>query len=196
MTQVFDSEGKVIPVTLIQAGPMVVTQIKTFDRDGYAAVQVAYDDSIKKINKPLGGHIGQSGKFRHLREFRINDLNGLENTRKGSRIDVSVFQEGDKIKVTGFSKGRGFQGVMKRHGFHGAPASHGTKHSHRAPGSIGSGFPEHVFKGLRMAGRMGNEQVTQTGLRVIKIDQDHNFLAIKGAIPGARGGLLKIQSED
>lgn len=193
MSQVFIEGGKVVPVTLVEAGPVVVTQIKTADRDGYNAVQVGYDSSIKKINKPLTGHFDQLGKFRYLKEFDLKDINQMQ---KGAKIDVSVFKEGDQVKVTGLSKGRGFQGVMKRHGFHGAPASHGTKHSHRAPGSIGSAFPQHVFKGLRMAGRMGNEQVTQEGLEVVKIDQEKNLLAIKGAVPGARGTLLKIQSEE
>lgn len=193
MSQVFAQKDGVIPVTIVEAGPIVVTEIKRQDRDGYSAVQVGYDSSVKKINKPLSGHIGELGKFRYLREFKSKDIN---QTEKGAKIDVSVFKEGDVVKVTGLSKGRGFQGVMKRHGFHGAPASHGTKHSRRAPGSIGSAFPQHVFKGMKMAGRMGNEQVTQEGLRIIKIDQEKNILAIKGSVPGARGTLLKIQIEE
>lgn len=193
MSQIFDKEGRVVPVTIVEAGPVVVTQLKTFDRDGYVSVQIGYDDTAKKINKPLSGHLKELGKFRYLKEFRIE---GAQELQMGAKIDVSTFQEGDEVKVTGFSKGKGFQGVMKRHGFKGAPASHGTKHAHRAPGSIGAGFPEHVFKGLRMAGRMGYEQVTQLGLKIVKIDPKKNLLAIKGAVPGARGTLLQIQSED
>jgi len=193
MSQVFDKKGNVVPVTIVKAGPVVVTQLKTSDRDGYVSVQVGYDDSAKKMNKPLAGHLKDLGKFRYLKEFRVEDVGELQ---RGTKIDVSTFSEGDNVKITGFSKGRGFQGVMKRHGFRGAPASHGTKHSHRAPGSIGSGFPEHVFKGLRMAGRMGYEQVTQLGLTIVGVDSEKNLLAIKGAVPGARGTLLQIQSED
>lgn len=193
MSQVFDKEGKVTPVTLVEAGPVVVTQVKDGGRDGYTAVQVGYDSSVKKNNRPLAGHLGELGKYRYLNEFRLKEINDLQ---KGTKIDVTIFQEGDKVKVVGLSKGRGFQGVMKRHGFHGAPATHGTKHAHRAPGSIGSGFPQHVLKGLRMAGRMGYAQVTQRGLKIIKIDSEKNLLAVKGAVPGARGTLLRIQSDN
>lgn len=193
MSQVFNKEGNVVPVTIVEAGPIVVTQLKTFDKNGYVSVQVGYDDSAKKMNKPLSGHLKDLGKFRYIKEFRVENA---EELQRGAKIDVSAFNEGDNVKVTGFSKGKGFQGVMKRHGFKGAPASHGTKHSHRAPGSIGSGFPEHVFKGLRMAGRMGYEQITQLGLTIVKVDPEKNLLAIKGAVPGARGTLLQIQSED
>ena len=146
MSQVFSEDRKVTPVTLIEAGPCVVTQVKTEEKDGYQAVQVGFGER-KKINRPLMGHLKDLGKFRYLREIR----NVKEDIKIGDKIDAGVFKEGDKIKVVGISKGKGFQGVMKRHGFHGSPATHGHKHDHRAPGSIGSAFPEHVlnFRGER-----------------------------------------------
>lgn len=194
MSQVFDKDGKVIPVTLVEAGPITVTSIKTMDRDGYAAVQVGYDDSRKHINKPLAGHLKELGKFRYIKEFKATSINPeKDDIKRGKKIDVSVFKEGDVVKVSGLSKGRGFQGVVKRHGFKGSPASHGTKHTLRAPGSIGSAFPQHVFKGIRMAGRMGAERVTQKGLKVVMINVDKNILVIKGAVPGARNTLLEIR---
>lgn len=196
MSQLFDDKGNVVPVTLVQAGPVVVTKIISSDRCGYDAIQVGYDDSRKHISKPLAGHLKELGKFRYLKEFRIPSISAQKaDMELGRKIDVSVFKEGDKVNVSGLSKGRGFQGVVKRHGFRGAPASHGTKHALRSPGSIGSGFPQHVLKGLRMAGHMGHARVTQEGLKVIKIDAEKNILAIKGAVPGARGTLLEIRGE-
>lgn len=188
MSQVFSDDRKVIPVTLIETESCVVTQIKTEEKDGYQATQVGFGEK-KKINKPLAGHLKGLGNFRHLREIRESeDL----KCKVGDKIDISVFEEGDKIKVIGTSKGKGFQGVMKRHGFHGSPASHGHKHDHRAPGSIGSAFPEHVFKGKKMAGRMGSDRVTVKGLKVIKIDKENNLLIIKGAVPGRIGSVVEI----
>ncbi len=188
MSQVFSDDRKVIPVTLIEAESCVVTQIKTEEKDGYQATQVGFGEK-KKINKPLAGHLKGLGNFRHLREIRESeDL----KCKVGDKIDISVFEEGDKIKVIGTSKGKGFQGVMKRHGFHGSPASHGHKHDHRAPGSIGSAFPEHVFKGKKMAGRMGSDRVTVKGLKVIKIDKENNLLIVKGAVPGRIGSVIEI----
>ncbi len=190
MSQVFSDDRKVIPVTLIETESCVVTQIKTEGKDGYQATQVGFGEK-KKINKPLAGHLKSLGNFRHLREIRESeDL----KCKVGDKIDISVFEEGDKIKVIGTSKGKGFQGVMKRHGFHGSPASHGHKHDHRAPGSIGSAFPEHVFKGKKMAGRMGSDRVTVKGLKVIKIDKENNLLIIKGAVPGRIGSVVRVES--
>jgi len=187
MSQVFSEDRKVTPVTLIEAGPCVVTQVKTEEKDGYQAVQVGFGER-KKINRPLMGHLKDLGKFRYLREIR--DVK--EDMKIGDKIDAGVFKEGDKIKVVGISKGKGFQGVMKRHGFHGSPATHGHKHDHRAPGSIGSAFPEHVLKGKKMAGRMGGDQVTVKGLKVVKVDKENNLLAVKGAVPGKRGALVEV----
>ena len=187
MSQVFSEDRKVTPVTLIEAGPCVVTQVKTEEKDGYQAVQVGFGER-KKINRPLMGHLKDLGKFRYLREIR--DVK--EDMKIGDKIDAGVFEEGDKIKVVGISKGKGFQGVMKRHGFHGSPATHGHKHDHRAPGSIGSAFPEHVLKGKKMAGRMGGDQVTVKGLKVVKVDKENNLLAVKGAVPGKRGALVEV----
>lgn len=192
MTQVFDEKNRVIPVTLIEAGPCYVTQIKTEDKDSYQAVQIGFEETLeRKVKSPQKGHFKKAGLgkyFKYLREFKGDNL------KIGEVIDVSLFQEGDKVIVSGVSKGKGFQGVVKRHGFAGGPASHGQKHSLRAPGSIGSAFPERVFKGKRMAGRMGSDRVTTKGLKIIKIDKDSNLLAIKGALPGRKGTLLEIVS--
>ena len=202
MSQVFkdDENGrKVVPVTLIEAGPCVVSQIRDEEKDGYQAVQVGYLEK-KKINKPLAGHLKDLGKLRYLKEFRL-DKNGVgkNNEEKekteyklGDKIDVSVFEIGDKVKVSGVSKAKGFQGVMKRHGFKCGQASHGQKHSNRKPGSIGSAYPEHVIKGRKMAGRMGGVQSTQLGLEVVEVDKERNLLIIKGAVPGNNGVLVRI----
>ena len=182
MTQIFDRDGRIIPVTLIEAGPCQVVQVKTKEKDGYPAVQIGFEKiKDKKVKKP------QKGKgFRYLREFANGDL------KIGHQINVSIFQEGEIVKVAGISKGKGFQGVVKRHGFSGFPASHGTKHGLRAPGSIGSAFPERVWKGKKMAGRMGADRVTVQGLKIIQIDKENNLLAIKGALSGRKGTLLEI----
>lgn len=190
MSQIFSEEGKVSPTTLIEAGPVVVVQVKTKEKDGYEAVQVGFDLK-KKVNKPLKGHLKNLGNFRHLREFRIDS----EKFKIGDRIDVSLFNEGDKVKVSGISKGKGFQGVVKRHGFAGMPASHGHKHHLRSPGSIGQRFPQRTLKGIRMAGRMGGKRITIKNLEVIKIDKENNILAIVGAVPGNMGSLLEISSQ-
>ena len=202
MSQVFkdDENGrKVVPVTLIEAGPCVVSQIRDEEKDGYQAVQVGYLEK-KKINKPLAGHLKDLGKFRYLKEFRLDKTGvGKDSVEKekteyklGDKIDVSVFEIGDKIKVSGVSKAKGFQGVMKRHNFKCGQASHGQKHSNRKPGSIGSAYPEHVIKGRKMAGRMGGVQSTQLGLEVVEVDKDKNLLIIKGAVPGNNGGLVRV----
>ena len=190
MSQIFDKEGNVIPVTLVRVTPNIVVQTRTKEKDGYEAVQVGTGDrKIKNIKKPQQGHFKDLGNFRHVKEFR-----GI-NLERGSKIDASVFQEGDVVKVTGISKAKGFQGVVKRHGFHGAPATHGTKHAHREPGSIGATWPQRVIKGMRMAGRMGGVQITTTGLKVAKVDVENNLIAIKGAVPGKPGTLLVVKGQ-
>jgi len=188
MTQIFGEGGKIFPATIIEAGPVVVTQIKSKDKDGYEAVQIGYGKK-KKLTKPLKGHMGDLGNFRWLREYRA----GAITNKVGDNIDVSVFNEGDRIVLSGTSKGKGFQGVVKRHGFHGLPKTHGTKKKHRSPGSIGSRFPQHTRKGKRMAGRMGQDRVTRRNVEIIKIDKENNLIAVKGAVPGARGTLVEIR---
>jgi large subunit ribosomal protein L3 len=188
MTQIFDESGKVTPVTLIEVGSCIVTQIKTDKIDGYTAVQIG-SFTKKKINKPEKGHFKDLGQFGVLKEFKAEDV---ENYNTGDKIDVSVFSEGDKVNVTGISKGKGFQGVVKRHGFAGGPASHGQKHTLRSPGSIGAGGIQRVFKGVRMAGRMGSDRILVKGLKVIKVDTENNILAVSGAVPGRKGTVLEV----
>lgn len=190
MSQIFDEDGNVIPITLIQAEPNIVLQTKTKEKDGYGAVQVGFGTKkSKNIKKAQKAHFKELGNFRYVREFRNND-EGLE---RGNKIGVSIFQEGDIVKVSGTSKAKGFQGVVKRHGFHGAPASHGTKHALREPGSIGATWPQRVIKGRRMAGRMGGERVTIRNLKITKIDAENNMIAVNGAVPGRRGSLVEIR---
>ena len=188
MTQTYDEQGKVVPVTVIKAMPVVITQIRTTEKDGYSAVQVGTGER-SKINKPLAGHLKELGKFKKLKEFR----NAAEaDSVVGNKIDVSVFVVGDKVKISGLTKGRGFQGAVKRYGFHGMPASHGHHHVLRHVGSIGQRFPQHTLKGMRMAGRMGGERVSVRGLKVISVDQANNLLAVRGAVPGRKGTWLEI----
>lgn len=194
MMQCFLSDGTVVPATVISAGPLVVTQVKSPDVDGYTAVQVAFEEQkASRATKPHLGHIlpSQGGKegsaYKHLREFR-----DIEEITVGDQITVSSFNVGDMVIVSGLSKGRGFQGVVKRHGFHGGPRSHGQKHSEREPGSIGGGLRNKVPKGMRMAGRMGGDRITIKNLEIVGIDKEKNELIIKGAIPGRRGTLLEI----
>ncbi len=191
MTQKFLEDGTVVPVTVVKAGPCTVTQVKKADKDGYTAVQVGYGQT-KNLVKALQGHLKGLPAHRWLREFRLEKTDGLE---RGKEIDVTTFQVGDVVKVTGQSKGKGFQGVVKRHKFHGSPATHGHKDQLRMPGSIGAGEPQHVFKGTRMAGHMGNDQVTEMNLKIVEVDAEKNLLYIKGAVPGARHGFLLIQGE-
>ncbi len=189
MSQVYGQDGSVIPVTLIQAGPCYVTQVKTQEKDGYTAVQVGFME-VKKLSKPEEGHVKDLPKLRHLSEFHV----GADNTlKRGDLIEAGSFQVGDKLTVTGVSKGKGFQGVVRRHGFHGHPTSHGHKDQERMPGSIGAGGVQHVLKGRRMAGRMGNDQTTVKNLQVIEI-RENGCLAVKGAIPGARHSVIDIVS--
>jgi large subunit ribosomal protein L3 len=190
MTQVFTKDGTVESVTAIEAGPCTVTQIKTAAKEGYNAIQLGFGES-KRLNAPEKGHLGKLGLFRHLREFRVDEAPSVE---VGYRVDVTLFQPGDKIDVIGLSKGRGFAGVVKRHHFAGGPKTHGQSDRHRAPGAIGSGTtPGHIVKGLRMAGHMGNARVTVRRLEVVRSDPDRNLLLVKGAVPGAKDGLLEIR---
>ncbi|ROZ89431.1 50S ribosomal protein L3 [Gordonia sp. OPL2] len=194
MTQVFDENNRVVPVTVIQAGPNVITQLRTADRDGYTAVQVAYGAiDPRKVTKPVAGQYAKAGVTprRHLAEIRVADVSELEI---GQELTAEIFADGTKVDVTGTSKGKGFAGVMKRHGFSGLGASHGAHRVHRAPGSIGGcATPGRVFKGMRMAGRMGNDTVTTQNLTVHKVDAEAGLLLIKGAIPGRKGGIVVIR---
>jgi|Deesub1362B_J571_1020462.scaffolds.fasta_scaffold07438_4 large subunit ribosomal protein L3 len=196
MTQIFDGEGGVIPVTVIQAGPCHVVQRKSRDVDGYEAVQLGFEEvKPTKLNKPRSGHFKKHGvpPCRVLREFRVEDSSSFT---PGQQITVEIFRVGEKIKVTGWSKGRGFTGVVKRHGFSGAPGSHGTHEYFRHGGSIGAAAdPARVFKGKRMAGRYGGERVTVRNLKVVDVRPEHNLLLVKGAVPGPRGGLLILRGE-
>ncbi len=190
MTQVFRDNGMVVPVTLIEAGPCVITQIKTVETDGYEAVQLGFD-ARKRSNKPMQGHFRTSRASRYVREVKADNLSELS---VGQTIGVDIFAEGEKIDVIGRSKGRGFAGTMKRHGFGGGPRTHGQSDRARAPGSIGGGTtPGKVFKGLKMAGHMGDRRITVKGLEVIGVDTDRNILMVKGGIPGAPNSLIQIR---
>ena len=195
MTQVFDENNRVVPVTVVQAGPNVVTQVRTAEKDKYTAVQLAYGAiDPRKVNKPKTGHFDKAGVTprRFLVELRTSDAGEYS---VGQEITAEVFAEGALVDVVGTSKGKGTAGVMKRHGFHGLGASHGTQRKHRSPGSIGGcATPGRVFKGLRMAGRMGNARVTVQSLTVHRVDAERGLLLIKGAVPGPRGGLLFVKS--
>ena len=187
MTQVFNKEEKVIPVTILEAGPVKITQIKTEDKDGYEAIQIGYGHK-RKQTKSLAGHLKDLGKFCWLTEIKEK----ISDYKIGDEIKVDVFKEGDEVMIIGKSKGKGFQGVVKRHGFRGSPASHGTKDRLRAPGSIGATGLHRVVKGKKMAGRMGQDQLTLKKIEVIKVDLEKNLLYLKGAIPGRRGSLIKV----
>lgn len=195
MTQIFGERGEVIPVTVIEAGPCYVAQIKTIERDGYSAVQMGFEDTKpRRLTRPQMQHLRKSKlpPLRYLREFRARgeDLAFEE----GQKLTVEMFEEGEWVDVVGTSKGRGFAGTVKRHGFSGGPKTHGQSDRHRAPGSVGAcTTPGRVFKGKRMPGRMGNERVTVQGLKVVLVDPERNLLAVRGAVPGANGGLLMIQ---
>ncbi|MFG2087747.1 MULTISPECIES: 50S ribosomal protein L3 [unclassified Spirillospora] len=194
MTQVFDDEGRIVPVTVVQAGPCVVTQLRSQEKDGYTAVQLGFGQiDPRKVNKPRTGHFEKAGVTprRYLVELRADDTTEYE---LGQEITASVFEAGQKIDVTGTSKGKGTAGVMKRHGFKGLSASHGTQRKHRSPGSIGGcATPGRVFKGLRMAGRHGNARTTVQNLTVHAIDAEKNLLLIKGAVPGPNGGVVLVR---
>ena len=191
MSQIFGDDGKAAAVTAIEAGPCTVTQVKTAAQDGYDAVQLGFGEA-KQAKAPQRGHRRQEkGQFKYLREFKISDNKDFE---VGQKIDVSLFQTGDLVDITGVSKGKGFAGTVKRHHFAGGPKTHGQSDRHRAPGSIGaSASPGRVLKGVRMAGHMGNRQVTARNLEVFEADPDRNLLLVKGAVPGSRNGLLLIK---
>ncbi|MFA6042113.1 MAG: 50S ribosomal protein L3 [Patescibacteria group bacterium] len=189
MSQRFADNGDVVPVTLLEAGPCVVTQVKTQEKDGYTAIQLGFGKA-KHMSKARTGHLKDLAPSQWLREFWVEDAKGLD---RGTKVDASVFTPGDTVEVSGTSKGKGFQGVVRRHHFRGGPASHGHKDNLRAPGSIGATFPQHVMKGLRMAGRMGGEKTTVKHLKVVEVLADKNLLAISGAIPGSRGSLVLIR---
>jgi len=192
MSQFFDDQGRAVPVTLIEAGPCRITQLKNSDTDGYSAVQIGYGlIRDKLINKPAKGHLAKSGEdlLRHLREYRVEDLSGFE---LGDSVTVSNFQVGQKVDVSGDSMGRGFAGYQKRHGFSRGPMSHGSK-NHRLPGSTGAGTtPGRIYPGKRMAGRYGGKKITTKGLTILKVDDDRNLLVIKGSVPGKPGSVLNI----
>jgi large subunit ribosomal protein L3 len=195
MTQVFDESNRIVPVTVVQAGPNVVTQVRTQDNDGYTAVQLAFGAvDPRKVNKPETGHFTKAGVTprRVLAELRTTDADSYE---VGQEITAEVFEAGAVIDATGTSKGKGTAGVMKRHGFKGLSASHGTQRKHRSPGSIGGcATPGRVFKGLRMAGRMGHAKVTTQNLTVHRVDAESGLILIKGAVPGPKGGLVFLKS--
>ena len=194
MTQIFAENGAVVPVTVIEAGPCVVTQKKTTETDGYEAIQVGYEDvSEKHVNKPAKGHFAKAGVSakKHLKEFRLEDADKYE---VGAVIAVDTFAAGEKVDVTGITKGHGYSGAVKRWGHHMLQATHGTGPIHRQVGSMGANStPSRVFKNKKMAGQYGNEKLTVLNLEVIKIDAEKNLIAIKGAIPGARGGIVVIR---
>jgi large subunit ribosomal protein L3 len=193
MTQKFQEDGRVVPVTVVEAGPCTVVQVKNNAKDGYSAVQVGYAIKNKKgINKPLAGHLKKLDNFRYLKEFRLDNV---ENFERSKVFDVTSFVAGDNLKVTATSKGKGFQGVVKRHGFHGSPASHGHKDQLRMPGSIGATDAARVFKGTRMGGRMGTDTVTVANLELVEVDTEKNLLYIKGAVPGHRNSLVTIWAD-
>jgi large subunit ribosomal protein L3 len=195
MTQIFDENARVVPVTVIQAGPCTVTQLKSPEHDGYAAVQLAYGDiKPRRVTKPVAGHFAKAGAEprRHLVELRTADAGDYA---LGQELKADVFAEGQRIDVVGVSKGKGTAGVMKRHGFKGLSASHGTERKHRSPGSVGAcATPGRIFKGLRMAGHMGHERVTVLNLQVVKVDPERNLLLVRGAVPGPKRGLLMLRS--
>ncbi len=190
MTQIFDKDGNAVPVTVIEAGPCIVVQVKTRDRDGYESVQLGFG-TRKRVSSPQKGHLKGLGQFRYLREFHVDDIGAWE---VGKKVGCEIFQPGDLVDVSGASKGRGFAGSMKRHGFHGGPKTHGQSDRARAPGSIGAGTdPGHVIKGMKMAGHMGTRQVTVKKLKVIESDPARGVLLLRGAVPGNRDALLRVR---
>ena len=190
MTQVFAADGNAFPVTVIEAGPCYVTQVRTLGKDGYEAVQLGFGEA-RKLNRPEKGHLKSIPAGRHLREFDVDDVGEVE---VGQRIDASLFAEGDVVDVIGTSKGKGFQGVMKRHHFHGGPKTHGQSDRGRSPGSIGATTtPGRVWKGTRMAGRLGGDRVTVRNLEVVRVDPDRTLILVHGAVPGAKEALLMVR---
>lgn len=198
MTQVFREDGTVVPVTVVEAGPCKVTAVRSDERDGYAAVQLAFDEVKKgKLSKAEEGHLKKASAppMRHVVEFRDEDLGAEESPKIGDDVTVSLFEAGQKVKVAGISIGKGFQGGIKRHNFSRGPVTHGS-HNVRAPGSVGaSAFPARVFKGMRMPGQMGNKRRTQRGLEIADVDVDRNLLLIKGSVPGSRNSLVEVRTD-
>jgi len=194
MSQIFDEEGKAVPVTVIEAGPCFVVQKKTTERDGYAALQLGFGERrAEKLNNPLRGHFSKDKvkPLRYLKEMRLDEAE-LEGYAVGQEIKADIFSAGENVDVQGITKGKGFAGGIKRHGFHRGPTKHGSKY-HRGPGSLGAKGPARVFKGRKLPGRMGGERVTVQKLRVIKVDSERNLLLLRGAVPGPRRGLLMIK---
>lgn len=191
MTQTFDEDGNRIPLTLVEAGPCVVLRKRTADKDGYSAIQVGFETIAKrKVTKPLMGQFGKEGPFRYIREFRLDQIDGYE---VGQQITADVFAKGDLIDVSGTSRGKGFQGTIKRHNFHRGPMTHGSKNK-RAPGSIGcSAYPSRVVKGKKLPGQMGNVRATDMRLTVYDVDVEKNLLLVRGAVPGGKNGLLEVR---
>lgn len=196
MTQIFDPEGRLLPVTVLQAGPCVITQIKTVENDGYTATQIGFGEDkqiVKGHAKSKAGHLKASGaQSKHLVEVRTVDGDEVAASKVGDTISADIFEAGEKVIVTGVSKGKGFAGTIKRHNFHRGPKTHGSR-NYRAPGSIGAGYPQHVMRGIKMAGHMGHEQVTVKNLKVALVDIEKNLIAIKGAVPGPNKGLVLIR---
>lgn len=195
MTQVFDDAGVVHPATVLAVGPVVVTHVKTKEKDGYNAVQLGYGKTLpSRLSMAVRGHLKGLDSFRYVREWRTENAYGA--LERGTVIDASIFSEGDVVHVSGISKGKGFQGVVKRHGFKGGPRSHGQKHSEREPGSISGGGRAggRVVKGMRMAGRMGGERVTVKNLKVVKVDAELGMMLVRGAVPGRRGTLIEVSA--
>lgn len=190
MTRIFLEDGVIEPVSVVEAGPCVITQVKTIQRHGYQSIQLGYQDA-KKLNEPESGHLKRLTPLRHLREFRVDTLG---DAQIGQKIDVGIFEPGDLVDIIGISKGKGFAGGMKRHNFRGGPKTHGQSDRHRAPGSIGAGTtPGRVWKGTPMAGRMGYRRVTATNLTVVQVDLERNLLLVRGSIPGAKNGMLVVK---
>ena len=208
MSQIYDEKGEVIPVTVVEAQPNFVLQVKNMVKDKYEAVQLGYGQRKEKnVKKAQKGHFKKIGSFSVLKEFRIDSKGKTSRGQEqetvdslklvaGQKVDVSVFALGDLVKVTGITKGKGFQGVVKRHGFKGMPRSHGHHSVQRHAGSIGQRFPQHTLKGMRMPGRMGHDKFTVRGLKIAVVDKENNLLAIKGALPGNKGGIVAIQSQE
>jgi len=195
MTQLFLEDGSVVPATVVEAGPCRILQKKTKEKDGYNALQLGFlPKNSQRVNKPLSGHFKKAGvgPFAYVREFRVESVEGFES---GGEVALSLFKPGDIVDVTGLSKGKGFTGVMKRHGFRGSPGSHGTHEYFRHGGSVGSAaYPHHTFKGLKMPGQHGNRKVTVQNIRVLDVKEDQNLILLKGGIPGSRHGLILIRS--
>jgi large subunit ribosomal protein L3 len=191
MTRVFTEEGIVEPVSVLEVGPCVITQIKTEQKHGYQAIQIGYM-SAKKLNAPETGHLNKISLLKHLKEFRVDDLG---DSQVGQIVDVSIFEPGDLVDITGTSKGKGFAGVMKRHHFHGGPKTHGQSDRARAPGSVGAGTtPGRVFKGTPMAGHMGSQTITAIKLKVVRVDTERNLIMVKGSVPGSKNTVLSIKT--